>query len=120
MKTLICGSLAYDSIMVFQGRFKEHILPDQVHILNVAFLVPTLRQEFGGVAGNIAYNLALLEGDVGAELAGAQTARLDRPLRGVRRARAGCSCQCSPPPDRPRPRRSTATGRSAYAGFPCS
>ena len=63
MKTLICGSLAYDSIMVFQGRFKEHILPDQVHILNVAFLVPTLRQEFGGVAGNIAYNLALLEGE---------------------------------------------------------
>ncbi len=63
MKTLICGSLAYDSIMVFEGRFKDHILPDQVHILNVAFLVPTLRQEFGGVAGNIAYNLALLEGD---------------------------------------------------------
>jgi adenosine kinase len=63
MKTLICGSLAYDSIMVFEGRFKEHILPEQVHILNVAFLVPTLRQEFGGVAGNIAYNLALLEGD---------------------------------------------------------
>jgi adenosine kinase len=63
MKTLICGSLAYDSIMVFQGRFKDHILPDQVHILNVAFLVPTLRQEFGGVAGNIAYNLALLGGD---------------------------------------------------------
>jgi len=63
MKTLICGSLAYDSIMVFEGRFKEHILPDQVHILNVAFLVPTLRQEFGGVAGNIAYNLALLEGE---------------------------------------------------------
>jgi adenosine kinase len=63
MKTLICGSLAYDSIMVFHGRFKDHILPDQVHILNVAFLVPTLRQEFGGVAGNIAYNLALLEGE---------------------------------------------------------
>jgi adenosine kinase len=63
MKTLICGSLAYDSIMVFQGRFKDHILPDQVHILNVSFLVPTLRQEFGGVAGNIAYSLALLEGD---------------------------------------------------------
>ena len=63
MKTLICGSLAYDSIMVFQGRFKDHILPDQVHILNVAFLVPTLRQEFGGVAGNIAYSLALLEGE---------------------------------------------------------
>jgi adenosine kinase len=63
MKTLICGSLAYDSIMVFQGRFKDHILPDQVHILNVSFLVPTLRQEFGGCAGNIAYNLALLGGD---------------------------------------------------------
>jgi adenosine kinase len=63
MKTLICGSIAFDSIMVFQGRFKDHILPDQVHILNVSFLVPTLRREFGGVAGNIAYNLALLEGD---------------------------------------------------------
>lgn len=63
MKTLICGSIAYDSIMVFHGRFKDHILPDQVHILNVSFLVPTLRQEFGGVAGNIAYNLALLQGD---------------------------------------------------------
>ena len=63
MNTLICGSIAYDSIMVFHGRFKDHILPDQVHILNVSFLVPTLRQEFGGVAGNIAYNLALLQGD---------------------------------------------------------
>lgn len=63
MKILICGSVAYDSIMVFQGRFKDHILPDQVHILNVSFLVPTLRQEFGGVAGNIAYNLALLQSE---------------------------------------------------------
>ncbi len=62
MKTLICGSIAYDSIMVFQGRFKDHILPDQMHILNVSFLVPTLRKEFGGIAGNIAYNLALLKG----------------------------------------------------------
>lgn len=59
---LICGSIAYDSIMVFQGRFKDHILPDQVHILNVAFLVPELRREFGGCAGNIAYNLKLLGG----------------------------------------------------------
>jgi len=63
MKILLCGSIAYDSIMVFQGRFKDHILPDQVHILNVSFLVPTLRREYGGVAGNIAYNLALLEGE---------------------------------------------------------
>jgi adenosine kinase len=62
MSTLICGSFAFDSIMVFSGRFKDHILPDQVHILNVSFLVPTLRREFGGCAGNIAYNLALLDG----------------------------------------------------------
>jgi adenosine kinase len=55
--------MAYDTIMVFQDRFKEHILPDQVHILNVAFLVPELRREFGGCAGNIAYNLKLLGGD---------------------------------------------------------
>jgi adenosine kinase len=62
MSTLICGSFAFDSIMVFEGRFKDHILPDQVHILNVSFLVPSLRREFGGCAGNIAYNLALLDG----------------------------------------------------------
>jgi len=63
LSTLICGSVAYDNIMVFQGRFKEHILPDQIHILNVAFLVPELRREFGGCAGNIAYNLKLLGGE---------------------------------------------------------
>jgi adenosine kinase len=63
MRTLICGSLAYDNIMVFKGRFKEHILPDQIHILNVAFLVPDLRREFGGCAGNIGYNLKLLGGE---------------------------------------------------------
>jgi len=62
MSTLICGSIAFDSIMVFPGRFKDHILPEQVHILNVSFLVPTLRREFGGCAGNIAYSLALLGG----------------------------------------------------------
>ena len=60
MTALICGSLAYDNIMVFQGRFKDEILPDKVHILNVAFLVPELRKELGGCAGNIAYNLELL------------------------------------------------------------
>ena len=59
-KALICGSLAFDTLMVFQGRFREHILPEQIHILNVAFLVPQLRREFGGCAGNIAYNLSLL------------------------------------------------------------
>lgn len=63
MRTLICGSMAYDTIMVFHDRFKNHILPDQIHILNVAFLVPDMRREFGGCAGNIAYNLQLLGGD---------------------------------------------------------
>jgi adenosine kinase len=63
MRTLICGSIAYDNIMVFPDRFKNHILPDQIHILNVAFLVPELRREFGGCAGNIAYSLNLLGGD---------------------------------------------------------
>ena len=62
MHTLICGSIAYDTIMVFPGRFKEHILPEKLHILNVAFLVPDMRREFGGCAGNIAYNLQLLGG----------------------------------------------------------
>jgi adenosine kinase len=63
MSALICGSLAYDTIMVFPDQFKEHILPDKVHILNVAFLVPEMRREFGGVAGNISYNLRLLGND---------------------------------------------------------
>ena len=60
MSVLICGSFAYDNIMVFPDQFKNHILPDKVHMLNVAFLVPELRREFGGCAGNIAYNLKLL------------------------------------------------------------
>ena len=63
MSALICGSLAFDTIMVFQDQFKNHILPDKVHILNVAFLVPRMRREFGGCAGNIAYNLKMLGGD---------------------------------------------------------
>ena len=60
MSALICGSFAYDTIMVFHDKFKNHILPGQVHILNVSFLVPDMRREFGGCAGNIAYNLKLL------------------------------------------------------------
>lgn len=63
MHILICGSLAYDTIMVFKDEFKNHILPEKIHILNVCFLVPEMRREFGGTAGNIAYNLQLLEGN---------------------------------------------------------
>ncbi len=63
MSALICGSMAYDTIMVFHDRFRNHILPDKVHILNVSFLVPEMRREFGGCAGNIAYNLKLLGGE---------------------------------------------------------
>ena len=82
MPTLICGSIAYDNIMVFHDRFKNHILPEQIHILNVAFLVPEMRREFGGCAGNIAYSLKLLGGEpeimatVGDD-AGPYLARLD-------------------------------------------
>jgi adenosine kinase len=65
---LICGSMAFDTIMVFQDRFKNHILPDKIHMLNVSFLVPQMRREFGGCAGNIAFNLALL-GDRGYPMA---------------------------------------------------
>jgi adenosine kinase len=63
MAALICGSLAYDTVMVYPGRFRDHILPDQIHLLNVSFMVPTLRRYFGGCAGNIAFNLKLLESD---------------------------------------------------------
>jgi adenosine kinase len=67
-RALICGSLAFDTIMVFGDRFANHILPDMIHILNVSFLVPQMRREYGGCAGNIAYNLALL-GDQGVPMA---------------------------------------------------
>jgi len=63
MPSVICGSLAFDTIMRFEGRFAEQILPDQLHILNVSFLVPTLRRDFGGCAGNIAYALKQLGGE---------------------------------------------------------
>ena len=63
MTALICGSMAYDTVMVFEGKFRDHILADRLHVLNVAFLVPSMRRNFGGCAGNIAYNLKLLGGD---------------------------------------------------------
>lgn len=63
MTALICGSMAYDTVMVFEGKFRDHILPDRLHVLNVSFLVPSMRRNFGGCAGNIAYNLQLLGGD---------------------------------------------------------
>jgi adenosine kinase len=63
MPALICGSLAFDTITTFPGRFAQQILPDQIHILNVSFLVPTLKREFGGCAGNIAYTLRALGGE---------------------------------------------------------
>ena len=63
MSALVCGSLAFDSIATFDGRFADQILPNQLHVLNVSFLVPTMRREFGGCAGNIAYNLARLGGE---------------------------------------------------------
>ena len=62
MAVLICGSLAFDTIMHFEGRFKEQILPEQLHILNVSFLVPQLQRDYGGCAGNVAYGLKLLGG----------------------------------------------------------
>jgi len=64
LSILVCGSFAYDTIMVFPDHFKNHILPEQVHILNVSFMVPQMRREYGGCAGNIAYNLKLLGEDV--------------------------------------------------------
>lgn len=63
MRILICGSMAFDTIMVFGDRFRNHILPDKIHMLNICFFVPEMRREFGGTAGNIAYNLKLLEGE---------------------------------------------------------
>ena len=91
MSALICGSLAFDTITTFPGRFAEQILPDQVHILNVSFLVPTLRREFGGCAGNIAYTLHQLGGKPMVMAALGRTAR-DYLARldawGLHRARA--------------------------------
>jgi adenosine kinase len=92
MAAVICGSLAFDTIMTFEGRFAEQILPEQLHILNVSFLVPALRRDFGGCAGNIAYALKLLGGQplpmatVGSDGAGyvARLALLDIDTRFIR------------------------------------
>ena len=75
---LICGSVAYDTILLFPDRFKAHILPDKLHTLNVSFLVPEMRREFGGCAANIAYGLKLL-GDRGIAMATALTSALTLP-----------------------------------------
>ena len=69
MSVLICGSMAYDHIMVFPDKFKNHILPEKIHMLNVSFLVPEMRREFGGCAGNIAYNLNLLDDSIALPMA---------------------------------------------------
>jgi adenosine kinase len=63
MTALICGSMAFDTVMMFEGRFRDHILADKLHVLNVSFLTPAMRRNFGGCAGNIAYNLKLLGGE---------------------------------------------------------
>jgi adenosine kinase len=63
MTALICGSLAYDTVLMFEGRFRDHILPDKLHVLNVCFVTPAIRRSFGGCAGNIAYNLKLIGGE---------------------------------------------------------
>ena len=69
MRALICGSIAYDHIMIFSDRFKNYILPDKVHMLNVSFLVPQMRKEYGGCAGNIAYGLTLLQQELALPMA---------------------------------------------------
>ncbi|MAF02948.1 carbohydrate kinase family protein [Herbaspirillum huttiense] len=102
MSSLICGSLAYDNIMQYEGRFAEALLADQLHKVNVSFLVPTMRREFGGCAGNIAYNLKLLGGEpivmatVGLDSAPymERFAALDISTRCVRQIESSFTAQC--------------------------
>src|ERR1700733_3421727 len=90
MTALICGSMAYDTVMMFEGRFRDHILPDKLHVLNVAFLTPAMRRNFGGCAGNIAYNLKLLGGEpLIMATVGADAAPYDQRL-----TRLGISREC--------------------------
>lgn len=102
MRTLICGSMAYDNIMVFPDYFKNHILPEKIHMLSVSFLVPEMRREFGGCAGNIAYNLHLLGGaaimmsTVGSDFAPyeAHCKRLGLDLSGIKTIDEAFTGQC--------------------------
>lgn len=101
MSALICGSLAYDTILLFPDRFKAHILPDKIHCLNVAFLTPELRREYGGTAGNIAYNYQMLGetpyvvasvgDDAGSYLE--RLAQLGMPLGGIAQCRGKLTAQ---------------------------
>ena len=88
MHTLICGSMAYDTIMVFPDRFKNHLLADQLHILNVCFLAPEMRREFGGTAGNIAYKLLMRIGE--AETIGPILMGMSKPVHVLQR---GCQVE---------------------------
>src|SRR5215831_15652506 len=93
-RALICGSLAFDTIMVFGDRFANHILPDMIHILNVSFLVPQMRREYGGCAGNIAYNLALL-GDDGVPRATSPHKPSSPPISMTTRSPPSTPARCS-------------------------
>src|SRR5215510_843418 len=85
LTTLVTGSIAYDTIMVFPDRFRNHLLADQLHILNVCFLTPEMRREYGGTAGNIAYNLRLLgEDPIVMASVGEDAAPYYERLRGLR------------------------------------
>jgi adenosine kinase len=102
MAAVICGSLAFDTIMTFEGRFADQILPDQLHILNVSFLVPALRRDFGGCAGNIAYSLNAL-GGTALPMATVGSDGADTSSACGRWASAPSSCARSTIPSRPRP-----------------
>ncbi len=114
MPALICGSLAFDTITTFPGRFAEQILPEQLHILNVSFLVPTLKREYGGCAGNIAYTLRALGGEpVVLAALGSDGAYLPRtPAVAGHRHRAASAWSRTPTPRRRSSSRTPTTTRS--------
>ena len=95
MRTLICGSLAYDTIMVFPDRFARHILPDQTHVLSVSFQIGEMRREWGGCAGNIAYNLKRIGGEpVVMATIGDDGVAVPRAARGARHRRRRRAPRC--------------------------